>query len=108
MIILKLGGSLIQRAKRIVKDIIEYTNSTGETTDSSGGFNICRHCAKGESSEEAAHWMAMLAMEQYGYYLADGTDAKLIDNLEIPEKVHTFFFRTTSLKRKMNCPIHGM
>ena len=30
--------------------------------------------------------MAVLAMEQYGYYLADGTDSILVDSLEIPGK----------------------
>jgi len=40
-------------------------------------------------SQEAAHWMAVLAMEQYAYFLADGTGAKLTrkvqraDGLEI-------------------------
>ncbi len=29
-------------------------------------------------SQEAAHWMAVLAMEQYAYFLADGTGAGLI------------------------------
>jgi len=33
-------------------------------------------------SQEAAHWMAALAMEQYGYYLADGTDVRLIHDLD--------------------------
>ncbi len=27
-------------------------------------------------SEEAAHWMAILAMEQYAYFLADGTRSR--------------------------------
>jgi aspartokinase-like uncharacterized kinase len=29
-------------------------------------------------SQEAAHWMAVLAMEQYAYFLADGTGVKLV------------------------------
>jgi aspartokinase-like uncharacterized kinase len=29
-------------------------------------------------SDEAAHWMAVLAMDQYGHYLADGTGAALV------------------------------
>jgi len=32
-------------------------------------------------SQEAAHWMAILAMEQYAYFLADGTGARLIDEI---------------------------
>jgi hypothetical protein len=33
--------------------------------------------SRGDLSEEAAHWMAILAMEQYAYFLADGTGASL-------------------------------
>ena len=29
--------------------------------------------SRGDLSQEAAHWMAVLAMEQYAYFLADGT-----------------------------------
>ena len=87
MIILKLGGSLLQRAKRIIKDLTEYSNSTGETIlIVPGGSIFADTVRKVNPSQEAAHWMAILAMEQYGYYLADGTDAKLTDNLEIPGK----------------------
>jgi aspartokinase-like uncharacterized kinase len=85
MIILKLGGSLIQSAKRIIKDVTEYSNSTGETIlIVPGGSIFADTVRKANPSQEAAHWMAILAMEQYGYYLADGTDVKLIDSLEIP------------------------
>lgn len=33
--------------------------------------------SRGDLSQEAAHWMAVLAMEQYAYFLADGTGASL-------------------------------
>jgi len=33
-------------------------------------------------SQEAAHWMAILAMEQYAYLLADGTGARLTDEIK--------------------------
>jgi 5-(aminomethyl)-3-furanmethanol phosphate kinase len=83
MIIIKLGGSLIQSAKRIVRDLREYTNSTGESIlIVPGGSIFADTVRKVNPSQEAAHWMAILAMEQYGYYLADGTDVKLTDKLE--------------------------
>jgi aspartokinase-like uncharacterized kinase len=83
MIIIKLGGSLIQSAKRIVRDLMEYTNSTGENIlIVPGGSIFADTVRKVNPSQEAAHWMAILAMEQYGYYLADGTDVKLTDRLE--------------------------
>jgi aspartokinase-like uncharacterized kinase len=36
---------------------------------------------KGLISDEAAHWMAILAMEQYAYLLADGTRAVLTEEI---------------------------
>lgn len=33
-------------------------------------------------SEDAAHWMAILGMEQYAYYLADKSSMRLTDDLE--------------------------
>ncbi len=83
MIIIKLGGSLIQSAKRIVRDLMEYTNSTGDSIIIvPGGSIFADTVRKVNPSQEAAHWMAILAMEQYAYYLADGTDVKLTDRLE--------------------------
>lgn len=38
----------------------------------------------GELSQEAAHWMAILAMEQYAYFLADGTGARLTYEIRRP------------------------
>lgn len=85
MILIKLGGSLINTARKIVKDLIIYANSTSETIIIvPGGSIFADTVRKINPGEESAHWMAVLAMEQYGYYLADGTDAELIDNLEIP------------------------
>ena len=83
MIIIKLGGSLIQSARRIIKELRDYTNSTGESIlIVPGGSIFADTVRKIDISQEAAHWMAILAMEQYGYYLADGTDVKLTDSLE--------------------------
>ncbi len=36
-------------------------------------------------SQEAAHWMAILAMEQYAYLLADGTGARLTSEIQRPQ-----------------------
>lgn len=38
----------------------------------------------GELSQEAAHWMAILAMEQYAYFLADGTGIRLTNEIRRP------------------------
>jgi aspartokinase-like uncharacterized kinase len=88
MIVIKLGGSLIHRARELVKEIIEYSNATGEKIlIVPGGAIFADTVRRISATEEAAHWMAVLAMEQYGYYIAEGTRAKLVDSLNIDEGV---------------------
>lgn len=88
MIVIKLGGSLIHRARELVKEIIEYSNATGEKIlIVPGGAIFADTVRKINASQENAHWMAVLAMEQYGYYIAEGTRAKLVDSLNIDEGV---------------------
>lgn len=41
--------------------------------------------SRGDLSQEAAHWMAILAMEQYAYFLADGTGAALTREIRRPK-----------------------
>ena len=41
--------------------------------------------ARGDLSQEAAHWMAILAMEQYAYFLADGSGASLTREIRRPK-----------------------
>jgi len=81
MIVVKLGGSLIHRAKDIVKEIVDYSDASGESIlIIPGGSVFADTVRKVNASDEASHWMAILAMEQYGYYIADGSDAELIDD----------------------------
>lgn len=88
MIVIKLGGSLIHRARELVKEIIEYSNATGEKIlIVPGGAIFADTVRRIRATEEAAHWMAVLAMEQYGYYIAEGTRAKLVDSLNLDEGV---------------------
>lgn len=42
--------------------------------------------SRGDLSQEAAHWMAILAMEQYAYFLADGNKAFLTREIGLPKK----------------------
>ena len=41
--------------------------------------------SRGDLSQEAAHWMAILAMEQYAYFLADGNGAALTREIRRPK-----------------------
>lgn len=86
MIVIKLGGSLIHRARELVKEIIEYSNKESEKIlIVPGGSIFADTVRKVDVSQETAHWMAVLAMEQYGYYLGNGNGAKLVDNLQIDD-----------------------
>jgi aspartokinase-like uncharacterized kinase len=105
MILIKLGGSLIQSARTIVKDLIGYTNSTSETiVIFPGGSIFADTVRRVNPGEESAHWMAVLAMEQYGYYLADGTGTELIYSLEIPDKGTYILLPYRILKEKDELP----
>jgi aspartokinase-like uncharacterized kinase len=105
MILIKLGGSLIQTARTIIKDLIECTNSTSETIIIVPGGSIFADTVRTvDPGEESAHWMAVLAMEQYGYYLADGTGAVLIDSLEIPDQGTYILLPYRILKEKDELP----
>lgn len=104
MIVVKLGGSLIHRARELVNEITEYSNTSGQKIlIVPGGAIFADTVRKVNASAEAAHWMAVLAMEQYGYYLGDGTEAKLIDSLKIGEGV-SILLPYALLKKKDELP----
>ncbi len=104
MIVLKLGGSLIHRARELVKEITGYSNSSGANVlIVPGGALFADAVRKVKATEEAAHWMAVLAMEQYGYYLADGSGAKLVDSLNIKNGV-SILLPYNLLKKKDELP----
>ena len=79
--VLKLGGSLIGSAKAIVSRLSELEAKGYSFLVVPGGgpmADLVRGLfSKHNLSDEAAHWMAILAMEQYAYLLADGTGAAL-------------------------------
>lgn len=104
MIVVKLGGSLIHRARELVNEITEYSNATGEKIlIVPGGGVFADTVRKMNASEEASHWMAILAMEQYGYYLGSGTEAKLTDSLKTGEGV-SILLPYALLKKKDELP----
>ncbi|MDI9616947.1 MAG: uridylate kinase [Methanothrix sp.] len=82
--VVKLGGSLIGCAKEIVRRLCILAESGyGFLVVPGGGpmADLVRELyARGMVSDEAAHWMAVLAMEEYAYLLADGTGAELVDD----------------------------
>ncbi|MCZ7381528.1 MAG: amino acid kinase [Candidatus Methanoperedens sp.] len=105
MIVIKIGGSLIQRGRELVREIIEYSKSEDETIlIVPGGSIFADTVRKINATEEAAHWMAVLAMEQYGYYLGNGNDVKFIDNLDIHGKGGFILLPYNLLKTKDELP----
>lgn len=83
MIVLKIGGSLFDHSRVLIKRIADedldvlIVPGGGEFAD--GVRKVYR---ERPLSDDAAHWMAVLAMNQYAYYLADGTGIPLTDSLK--------------------------
>lgn len=81
-IIVKLGGSLLAKGRELLHFLSDYAKKHALSfviIPGGGPFaEIIRGLSEnGDISDDAAHWMAVLAMHQYGLLLADG-------ELEIP------------------------
>ena len=83
MIVIKIGGSLIGNARNLVSTLNDYALTKDERILIVPGGGIFADTVRIASevygiSDEAAHWMAILAMDQYAHYLTDGTPARLV------------------------------
>jgi len=67
-VVIKLGGSLYPHAASIIKVIKDSKRPCLIVPGGGAGADIIR---AQDLSDEAAHWMAILAMEQYGWYLSE-------------------------------------
>lgn len=78
LIVIKIGGSLFNKAPKILNKINE---SGCDFLIVPGGGRLADAVRDIDSehslSDDAAHWMAVLAMEQYAYYLSDKTGIEL-------------------------------
>jgi len=87
--VLKLGGSLMSVARDLVRALLGLTAEGYSFLVIPGGgpmADLIRDLFSRHSiSQEAAHWMAVLAMEQYAYFLADGTGAQLTRKIQKPD-----------------------
>jgi aspartokinase-like uncharacterized kinase len=83
--VLKLGGSLMAHAKALMHALQTLSREGYSFLVVPGGgpmADLVREIfIRHQVSQEATHWMAILAMEQYAYFLADGTGARLIDEI---------------------------
>ncbi|NPE29235.1 amino acid kinase [Methanococcoides sp. SA1] len=86
-VVLKLGGSLIDRSAELIKAISDHFVGTKENAQviivPGGGIfadNIRRISKEYSLTEKAAHWMAIAAMEQYAYLLEDMSGIPTIED----------------------------
>ncbi len=71
MIIVKMGGSIIQKWRELVNIFLEVNSTTHEKIlVIPGGGKIAETVREMHVDDENAHWMAVAAMEINGYYLA--------------------------------------
>ena len=76
-LIVKVGGSLLARGRDLVRFLSDYAEKKGLVliiVPGGGPFvELIKELSERKSiSDETAHWMAVLAMHQYGFFLADG------------------------------------
>jgi len=82
--VIKLGGSLIEYGRVIIRTLRDFAaekNLTLIIIPGGGPFAMTVRALAGKLSDEAAHWMAVLAMHQYGFFLANG-GFSLIESLD--------------------------
>lgn len=107
MIVLKIGGSLIEYAHNLLKKLcyLDYSAREPESIIIVPGGGIFANTVRDVSQKynifpDSAHWMAILAMEQYGFYLADLGKIKIIDDLDnIKEKSMSILLPYKLLKK---------
>jgi aspartokinase-like uncharacterized kinase len=89
-IVMKLGGSLMDCAPQLIRKVNDITHRDLQSVlIIPGGAvfadNVRSFQETSGISGDAAHWMAILAMEQYAYYLSDISGVPLTNDLEIHE-----------------------
>lgn len=83
MIVLKIGGSLFDSARGLLKRVADEGQDV-LVVPGGGAFadKVREVYGTMTLSDDAAHWMALLAMDQYGYFLSDGTGIPLADTIK--------------------------
>jgi aspartokinase-like uncharacterized kinase len=85
--VLKIGGSLLEVGRDLVRYLLAQELDVLIVPGGGPFANVVRQYSR-SLSNDAAHWMAVLAMEQYAFYLADSTGCRLIDDIiDMPQGV---------------------
>ena len=82
--VIKLGGSLMKKAADITDHLADEFSDEKILIVPGGGMfaDSIRSVSRQYSIDrESSHWMAILAMEQYAYYLIDKTDINYTESL---------------------------
>lgn len=83
MIVLKIGGSLFGSARPLLTKVAAEGLDVLIVPGGGAFADRVRDAYRTESlSDDAAHWMAVLAMDQYAYYLSDGTGIPLTEEIK--------------------------
>lgn len=74
--VVKIGGSLLENSREIVSNLVKLSSKEHGFLIIPGGgpmADLVRNLfLRYGLSQETAHWMAVLAMEQYAYFMAEG------------------------------------
>lgn len=89
IVVLKIGGSLMDNINTITNHILDYINNIAPEDTSViivPGGGLFADCVRDVSkkyniSDESSHWMAIAGMEQYAYYIIDKTGLQSINSL---------------------------
>ena len=89
--VIKLGGSLKDCAQPLIQQIDDRARQKHISVLIVPGGGVFADTVRtfqqvSGTGEDAAHWMAVLAMEQYAYYLADRSGCPLTTTLEPQEQ----------------------
>jgi hypothetical protein len=89
-VVIKLGGSLMDCASPLIRKVNDIACQDLQSVLIIPGGAVFADNVRGFQeisgiSGDAAHWMAILAMEQYAYYLSDISGVPLTNDLEIHE-----------------------
>jgi aspartokinase-like uncharacterized kinase len=89
-VVIKVGGSLIDCAFPLIRTVNDITcQKLQSVLIIPGGAIFADNVRSFQDisgiSKDAAHWMAILAMEQYAYYLSDISGLPLTSDLEMHE-----------------------
>lgn len=89
-VVVKLGGSVMKHSQPIINSLQKHLNGNNGSDHSilivpGGGIfadSIRTICEKYDISDDAAHWMAILSMEQYAHYIVDKTGINSVETIE--------------------------